>query len=178
MGKTVVTFGLISGGVLSALMAATVPFQEDIPYDKAMVIGYTTMVIAGLLIYFGIRSYRDNVGGGSIGFGRAFAIGALIALISSACYTATWEVIYFNFEHDFMTKYQAREINSMKAKGATQAEIDKRTADLKKYAEMYENPAINSAMTMMEPLPVGLLITLVSAGVLSRRKKQPGLATA
>ena len=178
MGKTVVAFGLISGGVLSALMAATVPFEEKIGYDNAMVIGYTTMVVAGLLIYFGIRSYRDNVAGGSIGFGRAFAIGALIALISSACYTATWEVIYFNFEHDFMTKYQAREISSMKAKGATQADIDKRSADLKKYADMYENPAINSAMTMMEPMPVGLLIALVSAGALSRRKKQPGLATA
>ena len=44
-----------------------------------MVIGYTTMVIAFLLIFFGVRSYRDNVAGGTVRFGRAFAVGALIA---------------------------------------------------------------------------------------------------
>src|ERR1044071_9312342 len=176
MKKTVWTFGLLSGVVLSVMMAITVPFQHDIPYDRALIIGYATMVAAGLLIYFGIRSYRDGIAGGSVGFGRAFAIGALIAVISAACYTATWEVIYFNFEHDFMTKYQAREIDAMKAKGLAQAEIDKRAADLKRYAQMYENPAVNAAMTIIEPLPVGLLIALVSAGVLSRRKRASGVA--
>jgi hypothetical protein len=42
-----------------------------------------------------------------------------------------------------------------------------------KLAVMYRNPAINAAMTLAEPLPVGLIIALVSAGVLSRRKKSP-----
>jgi hypothetical protein len=37
---------------------------------------------------------------------------------------------------------------------------------------MYENPLINSAMTFLEPLPVGIVITLISAAVL--RKKAQG----
>ena len=41
-----------------------------------------------------------------------------------------------------------------------------------KYTEMYKNPAINAAMTFVEPMPVGLIIALVSAGLLSRRKKE------
>jgi hypothetical protein len=36
---------------------------------------------------------------------------------------------------------------------------------------MYQNPAINAAITFLEPLPVALVLTLVSAGVLSRRRK-------
>ena len=62
------------------------------------------MVLAFLLIYFGIRSYRDNVAGGTVRFGRAFAVGALIATVASVCYVATWEVIYFNFAPDFAAK--------------------------------------------------------------------------
>ena len=34
------------------------------------------------------------------------------------------------------------------------------------------NPLVNVAFTLLEPLPVGLVFTLVSAGVLSR-KRQP-----
>jgi hypothetical protein len=49
---------------------------------------------------------------------------------------------------------------------------------MRKFAEMYRNPLINSAMTFMETLPVALVVSLVTAGVLSRRKKvQPGPAT-
>ena len=38
---------------------------------------------------------------------------------------------------------------------------------------MYENPLINAAMTFIEPFPVGLVITLISAGVLRKRRLQP-----
>ena len=62
------------------------------------------MVLAFLLIYFGVRSYRDNVAGGRVGFGRALAVGVLITTLASVCYVATWEVLYFNFEHDFLGK--------------------------------------------------------------------------
>ena len=47
-----------------------------------------------------------------------------------------------------------------------------------KFAELYKNPLINVAMTFMEPLPVALIISLVSAGVLSRKKKEGLLANA
>src|SRR5438067_1277140 len=124
MKKTVLTFGLISGLIVSLLMALSMPFQDQIGYDRAEILGYATMIAAFLLIYFGVRSYRDNVAGGSVKFGRAFAVGALIALISSACYTATWEVIYFGFQHDFMTKYAAHQVEAARAKGVPQTEVD------------------------------------------------------
>jgi hypothetical protein len=176
MRKTVLTFGLIAGAILSAMMLVTLPFHDAIGFDRAEVIGYTTMIVAFLLIFFGIRSYRDNVAGGSVGFGRAFAVGALIALVASICYVATWEVIYFKLAPDFGTKYQAHVIEKARAKGESQAAIDKKVADAQKFAELYKNPAINAAITFIEPLPVGLIIALVSAGILRRRRKAPASA--
>jgi len=167
--KTVWKFGLISGAIISGLMVVTLPLEDRIG-EHSLTVGYTTMVLAFLMVYFGIRSYRDTVGGGSIGFGRALAVGSLIAVISSVCYTATWEVVYFNFMPDFMTKYQAHEINKIKASGASQAVIDQRAAEMQRMVEMYKNPAFNAAMTFIEPLPVGLVIALVSAGALRRRR--------
>lgn len=171
MKKIVLTFGLISGVILSAMMAITMPFHDKIGYDKSEILGYTTMVLAFLLIFFGVRAYRDNVAGGTVRFGRAFGVGMLIAAVASVCYVATWEVIYFNFAPDFVEKYQEHLIAMAKADGATEQELAKQKADFEKYAVMYRNPAINAAVTFLEPMPVALVMSLVTAGVLSRRKK-------
>jgi cation transport ATPase len=180
MKRTVWTFGLISGAILSAMMLLTIPFMDEIGFDRGMVVGYTTMVLAFLLVFFGVRSYRDNVAGGSVGFGRAFTVGALIALIASACYVATWQVLYFKFQPDFLAKMQAYRIEKAQAAGDSPAEIQALMAEMEKFAEMYQNPAINAAITFLEPLPVGLIFALVTAGVLSRRRRggAPGLAAA
>ena len=128
MRKIVLTYGLIAGVILSVMMLATLPFMDAIGFDRGEVIGYTTMVVAFLLIFFGIRSYRDNVAGGSVGFGRAFAVGALIVAVASVCYVLTWQVIYFKLAPDFGAKYQAHMIDKARASGESQAEIDKKVA--------------------------------------------------
>src|SRR4051794_20888129 len=107
MKKTVWTFGLISGAIMSAMMLVTVPFHDKIGFDRGMYVGYTSMILAFLLVFFGIRAYRDNVGGGQISFGKAFTIGLCITLISCACYVITWEALYFTVLHDFTDKYAA-----------------------------------------------------------------------
>ena len=66
MKRIVLTFGLISGVLLSAMMVGMMPFIDQIGMDRGMVIGYTTMVLAFLLVFFGIRTYRETVGDGRI----------------------------------------------------------------------------------------------------------------
>lgn len=171
MKKTVWTFGLIAGAILSAVMLLTLPFEKSVGNNVGEIIGYTTMVLAFLLVYFGIRSYRDNVAGGSVGFGRALSVGLLIMAIASVCYTATWEVIYFGMDTGFAENYSKGQIDRARANGASQAEIDKKVAEAAQFKKMYDNPIYNSAITFLEPLPVGVLIALVSAGVLSRKRR-------
>ncbi len=174
MKKIVLTYGLISGAILSLMMAITVPFMHRIGSSVALMIGYTSMLLGFLLIYFGVRAYRDRVGSGSIGFGRAVAVGALIALVSSACYVATWEVIFFNFTPNFLEEYQAGQLEKERAAGASEAALAARRTEMARFAEQYRNPLFNAAVTFAEPLPVGLVIALVAAGVLRRRRPAGG----
>jgi uncharacterized protein DUF4199 len=171
MKKTVLFFGLISGAVAAALMFATLPVADRLGFERGLIVGYTTIILSSLLIFFGIRSYRENVGGGAITFGRAFAVGILITLISCICYVAAWEILYYKFMPDFADKYSAHVIEKAKAAGATAEVIQAKTAEAKQLKQMLDNPLTNAAMTFIEPFPVQLIITLISALIL--RKKKP-----
>jgi len=177
MKKTVLTFGLIAGLIISVLMGGSLLLADKIGSGHSMAIGYTIMVASFLLIYFGIRSYRDNDLAGQISFGRAFACGILITLVTTACYVAMWEVLYFNFMPHFMDGYFAAQIHKVQSSGLDPATIATQVAAIQRSAQLYQNPFVNMAYTFVEPFPVGLVITLVSAAVL-RRKAPVESATA
>ena len=168
MKKTVLVFGLISGAISSLMMVATAPFADRIGFDKGAFVGYTAMVLSFLLVYFGIRSYREN-GNGQITFGKAFAVGLGITVISCIFYVVTWEILYFNFLPDFMDKYSTYMVEKLKTSGASAAVVQVKLEELKRYKELYQNPLFNAAMTFLEPLPIGLVITLISAAVLRKK---------
>ena len=107
MKKTVLTFGLISGVVSATLMTANMMMIDSTGFDRALYVGYTVIVISFLFVYFGIRSYRDNVLGGRITFGKGFQAGILITLISCLFYVGAWMVTYRQFFPDFADKYAA-----------------------------------------------------------------------
>jgi hypothetical protein len=174
MRKVVLTFGLIAGAILSVMMVITLPLHEQIGFDRALVVGYTTMVLAFIMVFFGVRSYRDNVAGGSVSFWRALQVGFLIALVGMVCYVATWEVMYHNFFPDYLDKYAAYAADHARQSGATEAELAVQAKKMAEMKQMYQNPLMNVAMTMLEPLPVALLASLVSAGVLSRKRRVTG----
>jgi hypothetical protein len=171
--KIVLTFGIIAGVILSVLMVATMPFIDRIGFDYGLVVGYTSMVVAFLLVFFGIRSYRENVGGGQISFGRAFSVGILIVLIASVMYVVTWEIIYFNFLPDFGEKYAAHMLEKARAAGASAEQLAAEAENMNEMKSILNNPLLNAAFTLLEPLPVGLVLTLVSAAILRKRYKEP-----
>src|SRR5256885_2833918 len=174
MKRTVWIFGLIAGAILSIMMLITVPFVDRIGFDKGLVIGYTSMVLGFLMIFFGAKSYRDNVGGGSISFLRALTVGLLITLIASVCYVATWLVINYTMMPDFADKYAAYGIEQVRKSGASQAEIDAKTKEMEQMKATLKNPVSNAAATFLEPLPVGVLMALISAGLLRRKRTGGG----
>jgi hypothetical protein len=169
MKKTVLTFGLISGFIISVLMCGSLLLADKIGSGHSMILGYTMMVASFLLVYFGIRSYRDNTLGGQISFGRAFTCGILIALITTVCYVVVWEIVYFNFMPHFMDSYFAAQIHKVQSSGLDPATTAARVAAIQRSQQSYQNPLVNMAYTFMEPLPVGLVITLVSAAILRRK---------
>ena len=174
MRKTTVTFGLISGAISSLMMVATIPVAHRIGYDQATVIGYTSIVLSFLLVFFGIRSYRDNYGDGQITFLKAFAVGICITLISCVCYVATWEVMYYNVFPNFWDTYGGHLVEKLRASGASAAAVQAEVQRMKRYKELYKNPLLNAAMTFIEPFTIGLVITLISAALLRKKpRSQP-----
>ena len=173
MKKTVLTFGLISGFIISVLMGGSLLFADKTGSGHSVLLGYTIMVASFLLVYFGIRSYRDNTLSGEISFGRAFACGILITLITTVCYVVMWEILYFNFMPDFMDSYFAAQIQRVQSAGLDSATAAAQVAAIQRSQQLYQNPLINMAYTVMEPLPVGLVITLISAALLRRKASTP-----
>ena len=175
MKKTVLTFGLISGVISSVLMAGNMALIDKTGFDNATYLGYTAIVLSFMLVFFGIKSYRDNLNGGLVSFGKAFQVGILITLISCACYVATWEVVYRTNQgamDDFMDKYTAHVIEKEKSSGASEAALQEKKAEMADIKEIYRNPVFRAGMTFLEPFPVGLVITLASAGILRRKERR------
>jgi F0F1-type ATP synthase assembly protein I len=157
--------------MISVLMGGSLLIANRIGSGHSMVLGYTMMVASFLLVYFGIRSYRDNTLDGQISFARGFACGILITLITTVCYVAMWEIVYFNFIPHFMDSYFAAQIQKVQSSGLDPATTARQIAAIQQSQQSYQNPLINLAYTFIEPLPVGLLITLISAAILRRRTR-------
>lgn len=168
MKRIVWISGLIAGAILAAVMVVTMPLARRGYIDHSYVLGYSTMVLAFVMVFVGIRSYREDIGGGMVTFGKAFQVGILITLIGSLIYVATWEILYWNFIPDFAEHYSATVLSKMRAAGAGAAAISAKERELLEFQRMYKNPLFNIGMTFVEVFPVGLIMTLVSAGILRR----------
>lgn len=175
MKKIILTYGLIAGTIVAAIMLISMPLYNSgvITMDNGKIVGYTTMVIALAMVFFGIKSFRDNHQNGTITFGRGFKIGFFITLIASVMYGLTWEVSYNTMSQNFIQEMSNQYVKKMKANGASEAEIQKGMQEMASFTEMYKNPIIRFGITLMEIFPVGIVITLLSAGLLRRKEFLP-----
>ena len=176
MKKVILIYGLIAGSIVAAMMFITMPMYQSgtLNMDNGELVGYTTMVIALALVFFGIKSYRDNHANGSISFGKGFLVGILITLIACAMYGLAWEITYSKIGSEFTKKMTEKYYDDMKAKGASEAELEKAKKEWESFGEMYKNPVFRFVFTMfVEMFPIGLVITLISAAVLRKKENLP-----
>ena len=169
MRPFIIKYGCISGSIIASLMVVTALMSEKIGFDYGMYIGYATMIVGFLPIYWGMKGYRETVGNGSLAFGNAFLMGLGIMLVATAWYVVTWMVVNKTLMPDFMDKYAAYSIESMKKSGATAVQLEAATKQMADFKEQYKNPLVMAAYTALEPLPVGVLLALVGA-LLTKRK--------
>ncbi len=174
MTKIVLIFGLLSGVIAGVLMCILFTFvmSERIDFDNGVIWGYATMIIALSLVFFGIKSYRDNHGG-DITFLKGLQVGFLISLISAFCYAASWEIYYPRVGDEFMQKYTTYYLDKMKKDGATDAEIETARVEGEKFVQLYKNFFVRFGFSLIEILPVGVIVTLISAGLLRKREMLP-----
>ena len=173
MKKNIMVGGLISGLILAAFMVVvTAICYKNEDFESSMVLGYASMILAFTMIFVGIKNYRDRFNNGFVTFGKAFKIGLYITLIASTIYVLVWLIDYYLFIPDFLDKYSAHVLREAKTAGASPVEMQEKVDEMGGYKEMYKNPLLVILLTYTEVLPVGLVVSIISALILKRKSNQ------
>ena len=167
MLRLIVRYGVIAGLVVGVPMFSLTVFGRNEGLEKyGYLIGYTTMLIALSAIFIAIKKHRDTALGGVIGFWPALGIGLAISFVAGIFYVASWELAVSVAHLDFASSYAQSMIDAAKAKGLTGDALAKAVADAEQFKVNYANPLYRLPMTFIEIFPVGVLVSLISAGLL------------
>jgi hypothetical protein len=174
MLRNILIFGVIGGVIVGTPMVLMTALSGGKAlYEGGMVMGYTIMLIALSTVFIAIKRQRDINGGGVIKFWPALGLGLGITLVASVFYSAAWELAQAISQVDFTSVYAAAQIEELKAKGASPEKIAATAAEMAKFAEWYKNPLYRIPMTLVEILPVGVLVSVVSAALLRNSRFLP-----
>lgn len=178
MRKIIITYGLVGGGIIAALVFFSMLLYHVgwLDLNNGEIYGYTSMVAALSMVFFGIRACRDKHFNGIITFGQAFRVGFLIAVIATVMYAVAWEICFHTVAADFVDKMIDHYREELVKSGASPVEVEAAMAKMESYKEWYQNPLIRFFVTMMEMFWVGVVVALVSAGLLRTRARQEGVA--
>ncbi len=171
MKKVAITYGFIAGTIVSTMMFVTMSlYKGGVDLQNGEIIGYSTMIIALAMVFFGIKSYRDNYSGGVISFLKGAQVGLLITLFASMMYALSWEVVYSRTGEEFTKKTTERHFENLKKEGISEIKMEEEKKKWSSFSEMYKNPIIRFGVTLLEIAPVGIVITLISAAILRRKE--------
>ena len=172
MKKIIITYGLIAGLItMSFMIVSTILHKVIEDSNQSMIIGFLGMFIAFIFIFVGIKKYRDKQNGGNVTFWDAFKIGFFIALIASSIYTLVWQIEFHFFMPDFMERFATKAIKEIKSSNLSAAEINEKVAEMELMRENYKSLFLRICYTLMEILPIGIVIALISALILKRKPK-------
>ena len=168
MKNTVIKYGLYA--IISGFLFFGLPFLlgMGVNYDYGELIGYTSMILSLLFVYFGIKHYRDKVNNGKVSLSKAIAIGMLIALFS-AIGVALFDYIYTTqINPDFATEYIDYSIKKMETTLSPE-ELKVKSTELIQQMKDYGSPGFMAFMMFSSVVILGFIISLISGLILQRK---------
>lgn len=167
MLKLILSYGAAAGVIVGLpLFALAVASRGDPPSATGVLVGYLTMLVALSLVFVAVKRHRDVALGGVIRFWQAFWLGLAISAVASVVYVLAWEFTLAFTGMDFAGDYFRGLIAQERAKGASAEVLAKLTADMQRFKVQYANPLYRVPMTFAEIFPVGIIVSLVTAGLL------------
>lgn len=172
---TLLKYGVVAGLIVGIPMICLAVTMQDSPPPMwvGMAIGYTTMLVALSTVFIAIKRRRDEDLGGIIRFLPALGLGLGISLVAALIYVAAWELALAATGMDYGAVFTHALIEAEKAKGVTGEALDKFIAGMRQFEADYRDPFYRMPMTFTEIFPIGVLVSLVSAGLLSNRRFLP-----
>ncbi len=176
MTKLVLIFGIIAGLICGSMFFILHPEDGQMDFSRGVIYGYLTMAIALSTIFFAVKQYRDKYNDGVINFGKSFMIGLYITLIAGVVYAVCWEVYYTNYASDFGDQYVTYLESELATQDLTAEAMETKLSETRAMMDSYSNSRpMRMGMTLIEIVPVGLVISLISALVFGMwlKEKEP-----
>jgi hypothetical protein len=161
MKKSILTYGAVAGFVVVIVNFSSIHLGHASAW-----LGFLVMFIAFATIFVAIKQYRDQVQGGVITFSTALLMGLGISAVAGVIYVLMWELYLVMTDYGFIESYTNSLIDAKRSSGASEAEIAATVQQMDDFRVQYMNPLFRLPVTMLEIFPVGLVVSLVSAGVL------------
>jgi len=152
MKSTVIKYGLYAFSASAILFVLGLLLGDSLSFGNQEIVGYTSIVLSLLFVFFGIKHFRDHQNNGVVSFGKALGIGILISIFAGLG-VAIIDLIYTMFINpDFFAEY-------------TQMLKDQGRED-----EIVEMGSGLMAMVMfLTVVVIGFIISLLSALILQRK---------
>jgi hypothetical protein len=174
MNRLILKYGLIAGLIVGLeLFGVTVAFDGHGPMPWGAVLGYLSMLVALSLVFVAVKTRRDRDLGGVIGFWPALGMGLAITVVASVLYVAAWEAALAVTQMDFGADYAKLIVEQQRAKGVSGEALAKVAAEMETFRVQYANPLYRIPMSFAEIAPVGVLVSLVAAGLLRNPRFMP-----
>jgi hypothetical protein len=169
-------YGILAGAVIAAIISTLLAlFGKEGPF-ATLWFGYLVQLVGLSFVFVGVKRYRDVERGGVVGFWRALGVGLAIVVAAALAYSLVWEIYLWLTNYTFMDEFIAQQRASLEAKHLPAAEISAQMAEIEGMRTLYANPLFRIPFTMAEmfiPVPVGLIVPLVSAALLRNPKILP-----
>jgi len=169
MIRTALIYGTIATAIITLFFWLTHTFWiEENDFSMGEILGYVSMILAFTMIYFGVRSYRNLQPEQKISFGKAFLVGLAITIVASVWYVIGW-MIYYQQNPEIMNSFFEQSIEQVKQGDLSTAEMQAKITEMEEFQASYQKPLVRIGFTLMEILPMGLVISLASALILKRK---------
>ncbi|MCB0711053.1 MAG: DUF4199 domain-containing protein [Ignavibacteriae bacterium] len=169
MKKTVLKYGIIGGLIMAVCFALSVPLSGDpVNYDTMEIIGYGSIILSLIAIFFGIKSYRDQQLGGCLPFRKGVLIGIGISAIASA-FLGVYTFIHIAWiDPGFVESYSAWEVEKIESGEMAANEKQKAIQEIEEMKVAYASPLIQGLVMYATVFLMGIVISLISAAILKR----------
>ena len=173
MLRTILIFGVLAGLVVAVPMNLLMLFGKEGDGSHSLFTGYALMLLAFTFTFIGVKHYRDRTLGGVIRFLPALLVGLGISVVASLMYVLAWEITLHATNFAFIDDYSRAMIEAARAKGESADKLAGMAAEMEKFRVQYANPLFRLPMTFVEIFPVGLLVSVVTAGLLRNSRFLP-----
>jgi hypothetical protein len=166
--KSNLTNGIILG--LVGIVYSLIMYFMDLTFNKTQ--GYIFIIIQIGLIYFLLKSYRDNFMHGQITYGQSLGAGMIIFLYSSVIVAIYTYLLYTVIDSGLIAKQLAFTEAEMLKRGIPQAAVD---AGMAMQAKIIK-PAIIAPLSILGGMFWGLILSLVIS-IFIRKEGNPLIGT-